>query len=123
LAGLWWTARHHKEDLKVRDGFLLVVLVWALLPVFACLPFILQLQLSFTDAYFEAMSGLTTTGATVFSEPRHAAALDQPLARHAGLAGRHGPDRARRGGTAAARHRRPADVQGRDAGADEGLQA
>jgi trk system potassium uptake protein TrkH len=56
-----------RSDLKVRDGFLLVVLVWALLPVFACLPLILQLQLSFTDAYFEAMSGLTTTGATVLS--------------------------------------------------------
>ena len=50
--GLWWAARRHKEDLKVRDGFLLVVMVWALLPVFACLPFILQLHLSFTDAYF-----------------------------------------------------------------------
>jgi trk system potassium uptake protein TrkH len=120
--GLWWTARHHKEDLKVRDGFLLVVLVWALLPVFAGLPFILQLQLSFTDAYFEAMSGLTTTGATVLSGLDTPAALDQPLARHAGLARRHGPDRAGGGGTAAARHRRPADVQGRDAGADEGLQ-
>ncbi len=39
--GLWWAARRHREDLKVRDGFLLVVMVWALLPVFACLPFIL----------------------------------------------------------------------------------
>lgn len=65
--GLWWTARRHREDLKVRDGFLLVVMVWALLPVFACLPFILQLNVSFTDAYFEAMSGLTTTGATVLA--------------------------------------------------------
>jgi trk system potassium uptake protein TrkH len=52
----------------VRDGFLMVVMVWALLPVFACLPFILfNCTLSFTDAYFEAMSGLTTTGATVLS--------------------------------------------------------
>lgn len=65
--GLWWAARHQKHDLKVRDGFLMVVLVWAVLPVFACLPFIFQLHISFTDAYFEAMSGLTTTGATVLS--------------------------------------------------------
>jgi trk system potassium uptake protein TrkH len=65
--GLWWAARHEKHELKVRDGFLLVVMVWALLPVFAGLPFILQLHVSFTDAYFEAMSGLTTTGATVLS--------------------------------------------------------
>jgi trk system potassium uptake protein TrkH len=66
-AGLWWAARHEKHDLKVRDGFLLVAMVWALLPVFASLPLIFQLHLSFTDAYFEAMSGLTTTGATVIS--------------------------------------------------------
>lgn len=65
--GLWWAARHQKHDLKVRDGFLMVVLVWAVLPVFACLPFVFQLHISFTDAYFEAMSGLTTTGATVLS--------------------------------------------------------
>jgi trk system potassium uptake protein TrkH len=45
----------------------MVVMVWALLPVFACLPFVFHLHASFTDAYFEAMSGLTTTGATVFS--------------------------------------------------------
>ena len=65
--GLWWAARHQKHELKVRDGFLLVVMVWALLPVFASLPFIFHLHASFTDAYFEAISGLTTTGATVFS--------------------------------------------------------
>ena len=66
-AMLWWSARAAKKDLKVRDGFLMVVLVWVLLPLFACLPFIFQLHASFTDAYFEAMSGLTTTGSTVFS--------------------------------------------------------
>jgi trk system potassium uptake protein TrkH len=65
--GLWWSAREAKKDLKVRDGFLIVVMVWMILPVFACLPFIFHLNASFTDAYFEAMSGLTTTGSTVFS--------------------------------------------------------
>jgi trk system potassium uptake protein TrkH len=44
----------------------MVVLVWTVLPVFACLPFILHMGVSFTDAYFEAVSGLTTTGSTVF---------------------------------------------------------
>jgi trk system potassium uptake protein len=48
----------------VRDGFLLVVLVWTVLPAFAALPFMLQLGMSHTDAYFEAVSGLTATGAT-----------------------------------------------------------
>ena len=65
-AGLWWSARHARGELKVRDGFLMVVLVWTVLPVFACLPFILHMGVSFTDAYFEAVSGLTTTGSTVF---------------------------------------------------------
>jgi trk system potassium uptake protein TrkH len=63
--GLWWTARRETRDLKVRDGFLMVVLVWTVLPAYACLPFILHLHISFTDAYFEAVSGLTTTGSTV----------------------------------------------------------
>ena len=64
---LWWPARHAKAELKVRDGFLLVVLVWTLLPLFACLPLLLHLKISFTDAYFEAVSGLTASGGTVLS--------------------------------------------------------
>lgn len=64
---LWWAARRARADLKVRDGFLLVVLVWTVLPLFACLPLLLHLEISFTDAYFEAASGLTTTGSTVLS--------------------------------------------------------
>ena len=64
---LWWPARYARADLKVRDGFLMVVLVWSVFPVFAGMPLIFHLGMSFTDAYFEAMSGLTTTGATVLS--------------------------------------------------------
>jgi trk system potassium uptake protein TrkH len=63
--GLWWAARREKHDLKVRDGFLMVVMVWTLLPIFAGMPLIFHLGISFTDAYFEAVSGLTTTGSTV----------------------------------------------------------
>lgn len=62
---LWLVSRRGGYALKNRDGFLLVTLVWLVLPAFACLPFMLKLGLSFTDAYFEAVSGLTTTGATV----------------------------------------------------------
>ncbi len=59
--------RWHRE-LQARDGFLLVVLVWAVLPAFGALPLMFHLKdLSFTDGYFEAMSGLTTTGATVLT--------------------------------------------------------
>ena len=66
-AALWWSARNEARELKVRDGFLMVVLVWSVLPVFAGMPLMFQLGVSFTDAYFEAMSGLTTTGATVLA--------------------------------------------------------
>ena len=66
--GLWLLTRSNKRELRARDGFLLVVLIWTVLPVFAALPLMIYLPgLSFTDAYFEAMSGLTTTGATVLS--------------------------------------------------------
>ena len=57
-----------QPQLTVRDGFLLVVLTWTALPALATLPLLLYIpSLSFTDAYFEAVSGLTTTGATVLS--------------------------------------------------------
>jgi trk system potassium uptake protein TrkH len=63
---LWLIGRPWKRELKSRDGILLVVLTWLLTPLFAALPLLFHLpDLSFTDAYFEAMSGLTTTGATV----------------------------------------------------------
>ena len=65
---LWLAARGHRGELQVRDGFLLVALAWTVLPAFATLPLMLVLpELSFTDAYFETVSGLTTTGASVLS--------------------------------------------------------
>jgi trk system potassium uptake protein TrkH len=68
-AALLWGATHRAgRELQVRDGFLLVALVWTVLPAFATLPLLQQLpELSFTDAYFEAVSGLTASGATVLS--------------------------------------------------------
>jgi trk system potassium uptake protein TrkH len=57
-----------KRELRARDGFLLVTLGWLLLSAAAAVPFLLALpSMSFTGAYFEAMSGLTTTGSTVLS--------------------------------------------------------
>ncbi len=59
---------HRKRELQPRDGFLLVFLVWTILPAFATLPLMLHIpDLSFTDAYFETVSGITTTGSTVLS--------------------------------------------------------
>ena len=51
--------------LSVRDMFVMTSLIWLVSCAFATLPFIFLSKLSFTDAYFEAMSGLTTTGSTV----------------------------------------------------------
>ncbi len=65
---LWYATRNTRRDLRTRDGFLLVSATWLILPVFAMLPLILYAPaLSLTDGYFEAASGLTTTGATVLS--------------------------------------------------------
>ena len=67
---LWFAGLRAKRELDRRDGMLLVSLVWTLIPVFACLPLLAYFHqagapISFTDAYFEAVSGLTTTGSTV----------------------------------------------------------
>ena len=63
---LWFATRRNKRELRSRDGFLLVSLGWALMSAIATVPLLMALPgLSFTDAFFETMSGLSTTGATV----------------------------------------------------------
>jgi trk system potassium uptake protein len=63
---LWISTRRYKRELTPRDGFLLVAAVWTVLPAVGAIPLMLAIKdLSFTDAYFECVSGLTTTGATV----------------------------------------------------------
>jgi trk system potassium uptake protein len=65
---LWWFTRSHKRELQPRDGFLLVTLIWTVLPLFAMLPLLFAMTgLSVTDAYFEAMSGLTASGGTALT--------------------------------------------------------
>ena len=60
--------RRFRRELQPRDGFVLVALTWLVLPAFAALPLLLAIPgLSVTDAYFEAMSGFTATGATVLT--------------------------------------------------------
>ena len=63
---MWLPTRRYKGELSIRHGYLLVVAMWMAMPAVATLPLLLTIEgLSFTDAYFETMSGLTTTGATV----------------------------------------------------------
>src|SRR4051812_35918674 len=58
--------RRFRRELKPRDGFLLVTLSWVLMSASGAIPFMVAMpDLSFTDAYFESMSGLTTTGSTI----------------------------------------------------------
>ncbi len=64
----WALTRHHRVQLAPRDGILMVVLAWCGGAAFATIPLLLVIPgLSFTDACFETVSGLTTTGATVLT--------------------------------------------------------
>ena len=57
-----------KPVLRARGAFLLTVLSWVALSAFAALPFLMDpLKLSVTDAFFEATSGITTTGSTILT--------------------------------------------------------
>lgn len=61
------TSNPRRRSLDRRQSFLLTALVWIILPVFGALPFVVGVpHASLTDAYFESMSGMTTTGSTVF---------------------------------------------------------
>jgi len=67
LGGLiWLPVWRRREEIKLRDGFLVVVLFWTVLGLAGALPFVLATNphLPVTDAVFESISGLTTTGAT-----------------------------------------------------------
>jgi len=65
---LWLPVRKHKNELKLRDGFIVVVLFWLGLGVVGMFPLYWgDFNLAFSDALFESLSGLTTTGATIFT--------------------------------------------------------
>ncbi|HCI89013.1 MAG TPA: potassium transporter [Gammaproteobacteria bacterium] len=66
---LWLITSSQHKELSNRDGFMVVTLFWAVLGTAGCLPLLFSpaTELSLTDAVFESISGLTTTGATVIS--------------------------------------------------------
>ncbi len=65
---LWLATQRFRKELRPRDGYLLVSLSWNLITLLAALPLMLGVpHLSFTDAFFESMSGLSTTGSTVIT--------------------------------------------------------
>ena len=62
------TQNGQKQGLSIQQMFLLTTVIWLVLPIFGGIPFMLaEMDASVTDAFFEAMSGMTTTGSTVFS--------------------------------------------------------
>ncbi|MGR9107958.1 MAG: TrkH family potassium uptake protein [Gammaproteobacteria bacterium] len=65
----WFSTRRGTANLLTRDGFFVAVLFWLIFSAVSAMPFILEkrLDLSLTDAVFEGISGITTTGASVFS--------------------------------------------------------
>src|ERR1700759_95235 len=68
---LWLATRKFKRELKTRDGLMVVALTWVALPAVAGFPLWDYMPINFTDAYFEAASGLTTTGGTGLSGLEH----------------------------------------------------
>ncbi|MFT4613018.1 MAG: trk system potassium uptake protein TrkH [Bacteroidia bacterium] len=64
---MWLPVRDASHELRIRDGFLITSLFWTVLGLFGALPFVLTeaVNLTVTEAIFESISGLTTTGATV----------------------------------------------------------
>ena len=65
---LWAVTRRHSRELQARDGFMLVNLVWTVLPAYSAIPLMFTVpDITWTKAYFEAMSALTATGATALA--------------------------------------------------------
>ena len=68
LPGYWFT-RRRTADLMIREGFAVVALGWTVMALFGCLPFLFSGEIpGFTDAFFETMSGFSTTGATILTD-------------------------------------------------------
>jgi trk system potassium uptake protein TrkH len=71
IGGLIWfiTRKNNKDTINKREGFLLISLTWVAFSIFGMLPFLISGAFpSVTDAFFESMSGFTTTGASVLTD-------------------------------------------------------
>lgn len=66
----WWSAgKKDRKSIGKREGYLIVALTWVVISIFGSLPFILSGSISnFTDAFFETISGFTTTGASILTD-------------------------------------------------------
>lgn len=65
----WWFTRNADRTIGKRESYFVVTLVWVVISIFGALPYMLGgFTHSFVDAFFETMSGFTTTGATIFTD-------------------------------------------------------
>lgn len=66
---LWLPVKNQKKELRLRDGFIIAALFWTALGLFGALPFLFATdpKVTYTNALFESISGLTTTGSTILS--------------------------------------------------------
>ena len=65
---VWLWLRKHELDLKIKESILVVNLLWILLGIAGAIPLLLYTNVSFASAFFESISGFTTTGATVYTD-------------------------------------------------------
>lgn len=68
-ATAYWLNKNADKKFGKREGFIIVSLVWIIFSVFGCLPFLISGEItSITDAFFETISGFTTTGASILND-------------------------------------------------------
>ncbi|MCF8369890.1 MAG: TrkH family potassium uptake protein [Bacteroidales bacterium] len=68
-ATLWFITRKANRNIGKREGFIIVSLAWIIISMFGTLPYLISRSIpNFTDAFFETMSGFTTTGASILSD-------------------------------------------------------
>ena len=69
IAAVFFTRKRGQEQLGKRDGYLIVSMGWLSMSLFGSLPYMLSGEIpTFTDAFFETMSGFTTTGASILTD-------------------------------------------------------
>ncbi len=67
--GWWATGKKDRSSVGKREGYLIVALTWVVISIFGALPFIFSGSIpNFTDAFFETISGFTTTGASILTD-------------------------------------------------------
>lgn len=66
---LYYFTREHEKEIRKREGYVVVSLGWLVMSIFGALPFVIHGSIpSYTDAFFETMSGFTTTGASILND-------------------------------------------------------